>query len=268
MGNDSIIPVGNNRAAEYVAYGDDCQYDDIIVFSFVVIRRYDIGWVERRIDVLKEYFNIPKDVPLHCRVLFSGDARRKAGLCHLKSEDAQAIVSRCVRIINQCNIIVRYAFARISNIKTMLGDEIELEHYLDGHKIKHSVNHDPKGMLGHLMNMSLLVAPDGSQGPTTSDCELFVAEDHTKVRFIGDKKQKAHSMYSGFSDVGASEGKIFQNQPTIIKSTDAPLLQLADVSAYLCAHALSDKNKDILFRNCMKRIQLRTSGEWCLTKPP
>ena len=75
------------------------------------------------------------------------------------------------------------------------------------------------------------------------------------VKFIGPKRSRADRMYSGFSDIGAPGGSVFQLQPTVVKSCSHPLLQLADIAAYICSHSLDDSNENAFFREQRGRFK-------------
>jgi Protein of unknown function (DUF3800) len=229
--------VGSSPEANYLAFGDDSQSGDTLVYAFVIARRTRIRAVEARITALKDRFKIPKHTTLHCRILFSGHQRQKAGLGHLTPEDVQSIVARSITIMNQSSVLVRYPIADLVEFGDSLSNEIEMQHESDGSTIKLPVQLDPKGILGMLMQSCFAVPLDGSHGPSASDCRIFVSEDSTKVEFIGERRRRADALYSGYSDVGAPPGNVFQLQPSVVKADSEPILQLADIAAYVCSHA-------------------------------
>jgi hypothetical protein len=255
MAGTITIPVGADKAAQYLAFGDDSQFGDYLAFAFVIVRRDHLRYAEERLSGLKRYYKIPNDVPLHCRVLFNEHQRNKAGLSHLSSDDARVIISKSVSLINRVPLILRYADDTLSRVTGSLGKEVEFTHHTDGSKFKAPVTPDPKAWLGVLMQSCFMVPANGSGGPTAAQCEIYVAEDSTKVGFIGPNRQRADRMYVGYSDIGAPSGGVFQLQPTIIQADVAPMLQLADVAAYMCSHAFevsSDKN---FFRDQLRRVE-------------
>jgi hypothetical protein len=255
-GNANTIRVGSSHDANYLAFGDDSQFGDVLVYAFAILHRTRSKAVEASILALKERFKIPKQTTLHCRILFSGHQRQKAGLGHLTPDDVQSIVARLVTIMNQKSVLIRYAIANLAEFGKLLGDEIKLQHESDGSTMKLPVKLDPKGVLGILMQSCFAVSPNGSQGPPASDCNIFVAEDSTKVEFIGEKRSRADGLYSGFSDIGAPAGNVFQLHPTVVKADSEAILQLADVAAYVCSHAYDTTHKGQFFRDHRQRIRL------------
>lgn len=99
------------------------------------------------------------------------------------------------------------------------------------------------------------VPPDGSHGPTVSECEIFLAEDKTKIELIGPGARRADGRYFGFSDIGAPEGYVFQLQPTILKASEVPMLQLADIAAYMCSHMFGTSETDLFLQEQLARIR-------------
>lgn len=260
MGTAATIYVGAGENARYVAFGDDSQFKDTLVYSFIIVRRTRLRAVEARIAILKERFRIPKDGILHCRVLFSGQQRQKAGLGHLTPQDVQSIVARAVTIMNQGLVLVRYSVGDLAEFGAALGSEIEMQHESDGSTVKVPVKLDPKGLLGMLMQSCFAVSPDGSQGPPASECKIFASEDSTMVEFIGSKRRRADGMYSGFSDIGAPVGQVFQLQPEIVSAASQPLLQLADITAYICSHSTDDSPENTFFREQRDRFRYWSGG--------
>ena len=237
MGSSNIIPVGRNDQASFMAFGDDSHFNDTLAYAFAIVERGRVGAIEQRLSALKDRFKIPQDVVLHCRVLFSGHQREKAGLSHLTRRDIERVVSHVVRIMNQHRVLVRYSVCSLAEWKAAIGDEIELLDAYNKPAERVPVNADPKGILTLLAQACFAVPPDGSEGPTASQCQIVVSGERTMVRFVGRTRKRADLMYSGFSDIGAPDGQAFQLDPTIVDAADAPLLQLADVAAYICSHA-------------------------------
>lgn len=248
MGNASTIHVGGSEKATYLAFGDDSQFGDTLVYAFAIVRRTRLTAIEARVAALKKQFGIPKRMVLHCRLLFSGQQREKAGLGHLTSHDVQSILAGAITIMNDGPVFVRYSVGNLSEFRVAIGSELEMQHESDGSTMKLPVQMDPKGLLGMLMQACFAVPPDGSQGPPSSQCKIFVSADSTMVKFIGPTRRRADGMYSGFSAIGAPAGQVFQLQPTVVKSSTHPLLQLADIAAYICSHSLDDSDENVFFR--------------------
>ena len=269
MADPTIIRVGTNGSSEYVAFGDDCQLYDLLVFAFAIVRRTDVSWVEKRIAALKLYFGLPSDLIIHCRVLLHPHQREKAGISHLSTADARKIISRMITIANQASILIRYTWCRAFTIQEAVGTQIELKHVSDGTTITHPVNPDPKVLLSILMQTCFAVPPDGSEGPLAAECEIIVAKEPTKKhQFIGKGKRRIDRMYSVYSDIGAERNEIFDICSTPKPQDCTSLLQLADVAAYVCAHARDSDDQQEFYKQQYRRIRHYIEKEWCFDEPP
>lgn len=250
----NVITVGGDTA-EYLAFGDDSQYGDTLVYAFAIIHRSRISVTESRLAALKRRYRIPDAVPLHCRVLFSGDQREKAGLGHLTPQSAKQIFERVITIMNRGPVFIRYAVADLAECKAAMGNELQMYNKNGIESDRLSVIVDPKAILGLLMQTCFAVPADGSEGPTSSQCTIYVSSDATRVKFIGPQRKRADRMYSGFSSIGAPEGQVYQLSPIAVKEEQQPLLQLADIAAYTCSHAIEACETNSFFRTQQNRFK-------------
>jgi len=262
----NIIQIGAQNSAEYSAFGDDCQIGNTLVYAFIIIKSDDIPTVEHRIAKLKEFYGIPPHIALHCRMLFSGDARRKAGINDLSKDKLHSIIRRIVKIINQTPISLRYAYCNLSTLENHFkenNNEIELRDRESKTIMKTSITPTPKGLLGLLGHMSLSAPSENKLIPSIEQCKIIVSEDKSKTRFIGKHERQAHNWMKGFSDINAPKNKVFQFYPVIKKLSDAPMLQIADVAAYMCGQAIN-KSDRYNFTTQLKQIRLWTSTEFVI----
>jgi len=156
--------------------------------------------------------------------------------------------------MNDGPVLVRYAVGNVADFRAAMGTDLEMQHESDGSTTTLPVRVDPKGLLGMLMQACFAVPLDGSQGPPPSQCKIFVSEDSTMVKFIGPKRRRADGMYSGFSDIGAPDNHVFQLQPAIVKASSPPVLQLADIAAYICSNSADYTDENAFFREQRSRL--------------
>lgn len=255
MHDNRILNTGNDLNSRYLAYGDDSQYKDILAYAFIIVDRHRVNRLADSFVSLKKRFRIPDTVPLHCRVLFSGDQRKKFGLNHLNPNDVKSLINRAISIMNRAPVLIRYCFGNLTEWQNAVGKEIELYNRDKNDAMVTPITSDPKGIMSILMQGCFAVAPDGSQGPTASECQIITSQDSTKVRFIGNQRKRADRMYSGFSSIGAPKGQVFRLNPTILKADDEILLQVADIASYICSHATSELERDQFFREQHDRFR-------------
>ncbi|MFB3918957.1 MAG: hypothetical protein ACE14U_02690 [Candidatus Velamenicoccus archaeovorus] len=260
MGNIKEIIVGRDQNAPCVAYGDDSCYEEILTYAFAIVHRVNLKVAESAINEVKSNYCFPNNMSLHCRILFNEAARRKQGLSHIKSEDAQNMILKIISTVNDI-CLLRYAyFVTPPNFDFERQWKTPFQNANGGDPLNVPIKYDKKGILNLLMNVCFTVPADGKKGPTSEKCQIFVSEDPTRIHFIGSMRRRADSWASGSSDVNAPPGCSFKLDPVVLKSTDAVLLQLADVYSYICAHAHSQIGGNAFFKDALSKIKYKSSG--------
>jgi len=61
------------------AFADDSITEEVVACGIAVFHQARVDEAKKLLIGVKQSFGIPADEPLHCRVMFSGDARR--GTC-------------------------------------------------------------------------------------------------------------------------------------------------------------------------------------------
>lgn len=256
MTKKNYTSVGRDPEATYVAFGDDCHFNDNCGYAYVVIKRSRIPWVLREINKIKDQFRIPQSTALHCRVLFGLHQRRKAGLEHLDENDARAIVLRCLLLLRNIGAHVRFASGSVSVYEAVMGGSITMRDQVGETETVLPVHTSPKALLGMLANLCLIVPYSERRFANAAEWELVISQDATKVQSIGDRKSQVHNLMSGgFSAIGAPEGQFHQFMPHISTEAAHPLLQLADVAVYSLTHALDTSETSGFWRTQLPNIR-------------
>lgn len=243
----NVIPIGQNSEPRFCVYGDESQFRDILVFAYAIFHRRDVQNATKVLEELRQHYRIPSKAPIHCRVLHNAKARRKYHLDHLDDGDVSALIAAVVDQMKSIPAACRFAWTRLPN-RDPLVDSVDPSWVLPN---------EPKGVLGILMQTCFAVPADGSQGPSATECDIFVSADRTKIRFLGQKRYQAHRGYSGFSDVEAPQGQVFHIEPHVIPDDrwrDQPLLQVADVFAYTSSHADPELQREDFFTKLLKTM--------------
>jgi hypothetical protein len=268
MAEKNYSPVGRDPNSKYVAFGDDCHFNDICGYAYVVIKRSRIPWVLREINKIKDEFRIPHATPLHCRELIHHDARRKAGLEHINDEQARSIVIRCLLLLNNVGAHVRFASGSVNAYEAAMGDSITMRNQAGEVEAVLPVHTSPKALLSLLAQMSLMVPAPDRKFVHAREWELVISRDATKVKSIGERKHQVHNLMSNdFSSIGAPEGEFHQFTPHVSTETDHPLLQLADVAAYALSHALDLSEKSRFWRTELPMLRLLHRVPYTPIKP-
>jgi hypothetical protein len=243
----NVIPIGRNSEARFCVYGDESRFRDQLVFTTAIFYRRDLHRAKQVLEQLRQQYCIPPTLPIHCRVLYNPDARRKYGVGHLDEAAINELIATLVSRMKSVPVACRFA-------STLLPNRYPLVDSADPSWV---LPNEPKGVLGILMQACFAVSADGSEGPSASECEIFVSADRTKIRFLGTKRYQAHRGYSGFSDVDAPTGQVFHIEPHVIsddKWPEQPLLQVADVFAYICSHADPELQGEGFFTQLLKSM--------------
>ncbi|MCT7313812.1 hypothetical protein N5J06_22810 [Ralstonia sp. CHL-2022] len=238
-------------SAPYVAFGDDSLHQDFAAFAFVLVPRTRLNSARRKLDQIKRRFNIPTSTVLHCRTLFNGRQREKMGLSHLAPGDVRAIVAQAITAINEVHGRVHYAVQNFTAFVKQLGSDLHF-HSNDGTaSVTLPVSVDPKGLLGMLAIACFPLVNFHVNGPSAAQCEIFVSEDRTKISFLGERRTRADSLYAGFLDTGSA---LMQLNAHVVAADADPLLQLADIAAYVCSHAAVLGSEDGFWREQLARV--------------
>lgn len=261
MPEDDLIRVGQNSQARYVAFGDDCQFNDICGYAYVVVKRSRIPWILRELNQIKDQFKIPHETPLHCRVLFHYHQRKGAGLAHLTNEDAESIVIKSLLLLNNVGARVRFVSGSVAAYVAATGNSLpmrnqagEIDLVLPVH---HNENHSPKALLAMLAKIGMLTPGPDRRFSSPHEWEVVIGRDATKIKSIGPRKSQVHNMMSGgFSDIGLPPGQFYQFNPHVSTGADHPLLELADVAVYSLSHALDTDNSTLFWRTQLPSIRL------------
>lgn len=255
MASTNTIPVGLNSHSKYVAFGDDCQFNDIYGYAYIVVKRSRIPWIIRELEAIKTLFSFPTEVTLHCRVMFSGDQRRKAGLSHLTREGIESIVIRCLLLLNNAGVHVRFSSGSLQEFKDTMGNTLTMWDHVNATKLHAPLHHDPKGLISLLSQMCLMVPAPDRRFARSEEWEIVVSKDTTPAKLIGKGSRQAHHLMNGFSSIGAPEGQVFQFTPRISTEATHPLLQLADVAVYALCHALDGSEKAAFWRSQLPSLR-------------
>ncbi|WP_456282498.1 hypothetical protein M1D55_14930 [Cupriavidus sp. JZ107] len=250
MASNGITVVGRSSETRFVAYGDDCQFDDLCGYALLVVKRIRIPWMVREINKIKDEYRIPHSTALHCRVLFSFHQRQKAGLEHLSDADARSIVLKCLLLVNNLGAHVRFVSGSLKHFSDSMGSSLTMRNQAGEQSVELPVHANAKALIGLLAQIALITPGTDRKFGHPSEWEQVISQDATKVKSIGDGRRQVHNLMSGgFSDIGLPPGEFHQFMPHISTEAEHPLLQLADVVVYSLTHALDTGEKASFWRN-------------------
>jgi hypothetical protein len=251
--------VGNDSAAPYCCFGDDSACGNTLVYAFANFYRRRVSAAEKRLRYVKKRFRIPEGTTIHCRQMFNGMAREKAGLGHLNQLSVQSLVAHLITEMNELSFMVRFSYCDFAEAEAAFTNETNTDAPI-------KVYPEKKGILAMLMQACFAVEADG-KAPLPHDSEIFAAADSTKIRFAGDQRRQAHNLYSGFGDLG-DPSNLYRLEPRIVEAHEQPLSQVADVVAYVCSHAVASGTQHSFFTQQLQRIKYRSWSQIHLGTPP
>jgi hypothetical protein len=219
------------------AYADESISSSIIVCAaavFPVARAYV---AETCLAVMKEALGLPATTSLHCRIIFNGNARLRDP--EWKNVSPEAINSALIDLCRSLAVIGHRPIVVVSKPTSVVipdapGEESKGNN-LDG-KGQAAIGFQTLGF--HLTQLY-------GYGAT----KLWIDPDNTKIPWLNGKTQ-ANFTRSIFMDLGPSFEPP-QSEPIIETVSKPPLLEVADLYAYVTAKAHTGKGgwKDRWFQD-------------------
>lgn len=241
---------GKNPVAPFRAFGDDSAYKDLLVYAYAIFHRRNVSKAKKIINKLKKIYMIPQNFSIHCRIMFSGDQRRKKGLGHVSIVRVKQLVSQIIDEMNDVPCFLRYAYCKVPKTGKFFLDVIDKE--------EKKVHFDPKGILSLLSGTCFTPTKDVVQAPGIEQCEIFASKDTTKINFLGKGRRRADRYLSAM----AFDDKKSQTKKHLRPHVKNHFLQqVADVYAYVCSHALSKNCEDAFFKEQLDKVKYYTRAE-------
>lgn len=239
--------IGQNPKARFCAFGDDSEYNGVLAYAYAVFHTKNISKAKKVLNSIKKKYRIPVDTPIHCRILFSGDQRKKANLDHISPEKVKLFIAHIVDEMNKLPCLLRYSYCILPK-----SGEIFLKVFDEDSKIVHD---EPKGVLGILSQACFLPIKNQPYVPGAEQCEIFPSRDKTKIKFFGKRRRRADTYSSGLTieKIGSRDRVRIS-----FNVSEHELHQIADVYAYICSHALSEECKDNFFKKQLDKVEYFT----------
>lgn len=229
-------------ASPSIGFGDESVYRETLVYAFAGLPRQSESAALAMLADVRKKFAIPETARLHCRTFFSGDSRKKLGLSFLSRQDIEQLYSTILDELKKLTCECRFSFTKRPDSKTIT---LMQPHFP-------ALQNTDKGLLVILLNCCFSQPPKDSLRFKIFDAELWVDVDKTPVEWF-DVKRQFVNLSKGFSQVNSSEGKIDYISPHVSTWKEQPLLQIADLLAYVWAHAIQEE------RDCKKGLFYRLS---------
>ena len=83
----------SNDGKSIVLYGDESHSNEIVTYGFLIIPQQNIAAVELAVEETKKRYGLCTDTRIHCREIFSGDARKKTNFAEFSIEKMFSFLS-------------------------------------------------------------------------------------------------------------------------------------------------------------------------------
>lgn len=244
---DDIPWLGRNSSAPYCAYGDDSKYEDILLYAFLIIDRTCLSHLENEFQKIKSNFNIPDDIEIHIKKFLNEHQRKKLNLEDLNVSE---FIDSIIEVINNGKCAVIFNFTQIPEDRDIIPENLEIS----GEKI-----HGDHKSLIHMLGASCFLPflQVDKKYLTLKDMEVFISQDATKVKTIGNSRRQAQYLSEMRipTTKPIQKGSYARLKPHYILTRDNIFCQIADVIAYVLSHSLSAKCKDMVYKKQHENIK-------------
>ena len=246
-----IIEAGNDPNSPYVAFGDDSEYEDVLLYAYIICPRQKLPNLERGIYQLKKEFDIPQNVPIHLRNLLSGQYRAKHNITNFNQTRQAVFYRKAINLLNRTKCFARFTYTLIPESGRLLPENNPTDQI--------QIVEDRKVIL-HQMAAACLIpySENGIQLFSVTDFEVFISKDKTKVKLEkSGRRRQAHFMSEALIPTShpPRQDSYARLKPVFEESKDNIFLQFADVLVYILAHAHSKKNEHKVFKYQASRIK-------------
>lgn len=201
---------------ELDVFGDESVGDEVVSYGLLAVPTVDVPTVEGLLAITKQDFGGTASHKLHCREMFSGDARLKSPWAHLNSSDVFSLYERLARQISDAGLRRIACVARTGEFPSALPAEGGWPKIVLG----------GKQLAAFCGNGAMIPL---SRNPGMHRLRFWADPDSTPIAWFGGRR-RATGALSAFFDHGIGEPPRLATQPII--GEKPPLLEIADFVAY------------------------------------
>ncbi|MBX3302162.1 MAG: hypothetical protein KF693_08095 [Nitrospira sp.] len=208
------------------AFADESVTPEIIVCAAAIFPIEQVAMAVARLASMKEDLGLSPTAALHCRVIFNGNERRRSDWRNISP---QSITSAIMALCQDLSVMGHRPVAFVSPPLSIVIPPPPND------KSK-AVSLDDKGQVatGYQVLSFHLTKVYGHGG-----AKLWIDPDPTKIPWLNGRTQ-ANFTRSGFMDLGP-EFEPPRSEPIIDSRSKHPLLEIADLYAYVTAKAHTAK---------------------------
>lgn len=226
-------------------FADDSLYLGHGATGAIAIYERDLKLATEKLDRIKKRFGAPTDARLHCRELFSGDARAKSSWSHLGRFKVQRLYREVCEAFADVRFHRQVAYVNTANLPASLPAREDFP----------EIRFEPKSWVAITYKMILVTY----QGGGVRDIKFWIDWDESRIEWLGRKAKFANAV-AGFA--------LDNGEMVIPERYGGPkpcLLEVADCIAYVAAHKLANRDgiDGVWFREMYQVLQpLETHFEY------
>jgi len=236
----NIITVGSQQNSKISAFGDDSKFNKTNAFAYVLFENTGLRIARNSLQSIKENYGIPNNVLLHMRLLNNNLYKRKNGIQNLTTNKLTKMLSDIVDEMNKIPFLIK-------------GRYFSQEPPKDSNDEDLAIAWSDKGIQSMLAKAALIPLDLGKF--EYRDLRIVIAQDRTKIGFLGKNKRQAARWARGFSDIEAPSGYVYEFEPLIQEPSKEILLQLADTAVYMIAHAFDNEKSSKDYRAILEKVR-------------
>lgn len=204
----------------FTIYGDESTSGKTTVYGAFFVPNSQSGRAEEMLRQTKQEYDVPEESELHCRVLFHGDHRKKSPWNHLTEEQTYAFGEQLLSCLRALPCIFTVGAVHRSEYPQELPAGAGFP----------TGKFETKQLTALAFQAATVPLLQNLDRETVC---LHVDPDPGKIRWFG-KKVRADSNYKI-----AAGGGVDEIVPQMVAYPQPPLLQVADLFAYVAGRALS-----------------------------
>ncbi len=200
------------------AFGDESAGDTYVTYAYLGVAPSDALKLAGELAKVKVRAGMESH-RLHCRVLFSGPQKEKAGLRDLRFEHVVDLYDDVMQVVGRFDTRRVFAWAKVSDFRNTIPEQGNFK----------SISFDKKSLGVWCANVALIKFSEefGAKNVT-----VWTDVDKTKIDWISGRRQASQAIGCWF-DHGSGPALRITPQPEVMSDERALLFEVADLIAWL-----------------------------------
>jgi len=220
-------------------FGDQSAGPEVVSYGIFVVPSHQVATTEATLEKIKVQYGRGAKARLHCREMFSGEARRKTEWADLSIDDVFSLYAQLITTISNRDIQKIAAVAR----------KTKFPRSIPGAGVWPKIELGDEQLAASCGNAVMIPF---AQNPGFSKIRFWADANKSKILWMGQKRQAINAL-DGFIDIGANaEPPRVRPQP--LGGPIGPLLEVADFVAYICQRGLSRRSNNLELKSRYRNL--------------